>query len=78
MEVSFLQTIVFGDVLLEALVKIADGANYIMNMIDAVEQIIDKAKELCTGAGYWWQDSAGYWHYNPSDEEPDGDDIIWE
>ena len=49
-----------------------------MNMIDAVEQIIDKAKELCTGAGYWWQDSAGYWHYNPSDEEPDGDDIIWE
>ena len=37
-----------GDVLLEALVKIADGANYIMNMIDAVEQIIDKAKELCT------------------------------
>ena len=29
------------------------------------------------GGGYWWQDSAGYWHYNPSDEEPDGDDIIW-
>lgn len=21
------------------------------------------------GGGYWWQDSAGYWHYNPSDEE---------
>ena len=57
LEVSFLQTIVFGDVLLEALVKIADGANYIMNMIDAVEQIIDKAKELCTGAGAWMEDA---------------------
>ena len=57
LEVSFLQTIVFGDVLLEALVKIADGANYIMNMIDAVEQIIDKAKELCTGAGVWMEDA---------------------
>ena len=53
LEVSFLQTIV----LLEALVKIADGANYIMNMIDAVEQIIDKAKELCTGAGAWMEDA---------------------
>lgn len=28
-----------------------------MNMIDAVEQIIDKAKELCTGAGAWMEDA---------------------
>ena len=43
---------------------------------------MDILKELdlsqVLSGGYWWQDSAGYWHYNPSDEEPDGDDIIWE
>lgn len=30
------------------------------------------------GGGYWWRDSAGIWHYNPSDEEPDDDGILWE
>ena len=28
------------------------------------------------GGGYWWRDSTGCWHYNPDDEEPDGDDVI--
>lgn len=31
---------------------------------------------LIVGGGYWWLDSLGNWHYNPDDEEPDGDDTI--
>lgn len=31
---------------------------------------------LVVGGGYWWQDSAGYWHYTPGDEEPEGDDVV--
>lgn len=28
------------------------------------------------GGGYWWLDSTGIWHYNPDDEESDGDDVV--
>lgn len=41
---------------------------------------MDMLKDLdlsqVAGGGYWWLDSAGIWHYNPDDEEPDSDDII--
>lgn len=38
-----------------------------------------KKTELCQvhGGGYWWRDSAGFWHYSTDDEEPEGDDVIW-
>ena len=43
---------------------------------------MDILKELdlshVVGGGYWWRSPNGQWFYIDNDEEPDGDDIIWE
>lgn len=43
---------------------------------------MDILKELdlshVIGGGYWWRAPNGQWFYIDNDEEPDGDDIIWE
>ena len=42
---------------------------------------MDILKELdlshVVGGGYWWRAPNGQWFYIDNDEEPDGDDIIW-